>query len=245
MFELLFCGVAIFLAGLAQGCTGFGLGMIAAPSLMTLLPPAAVVPVVVSLSIINSGVVTWHGRKSLAPSLVGPLILFGLVGLPIGIHALHVADARYIRLLAGCVVSGFVTAQALGWRRPIRNQMLGLPPVALLGGFLGGSTAMAGPPIILFLSNQSVPKDAFRANIICFFWVNSIMAAAIFAWRGMYTMQVLRYAMLLLPALLAGTYAGVRLSKHVTETQFRLVVLLGAGTMGAVLIVTSVRSILF
>ncbi|MDQ1256532.1 MAG: uncharacterized protein QG656_1128, partial [Candidatus Hydrogenedentes bacterium] len=161
----LFVGFAIaFIAGMTQGCTGFGLALVAAPCMMLVLDPRIVVPSVVLLSTVNTALVAYDARRHIRLWLVVPLALGGIVGFPFGAHALTALNASTIKVFVGIFVILFATALLAGWRKPLPMKTPFLLPVGVAGGFLGGCTSMGGPPVILFLSNQDLPKDAFRGN---------------------------------------------------------------------------------
>ena len=89
MVETLLIAVfGVFAAALLRGFTGFGFGLAAVPLLSLALPPAKVVPFVVTLQVINgvsglrqaSRLCDWRAVRGLSPGLV--------LGLPIGIAVL-------------------------------------------------------------------------------------------------------------------------------------------------------------
>ena len=84
---------------------------------------------------------------------------------------------------------------------------------------------MAGPPVILFFTNQGMRKQVFRANLAAYFvFLNTITIPA-HAASGLITGEVLRYALLFLPTLVAGKVLGSFLSRKVPEALFHRVVL--------------------
>jgi len=234
--------ITLFVAGMVQGCTGFGLALVAAPCLMLAMPPTMVVPLLVLMSTVNSMVVAFDARRHIRPRLVIPLALGGVMGLPLGILALRAIDAQALKMGVGLFVAAFAGALLAGWRKPVRNRPLTLVPVGMASGFLGGSTSMGGPPAILFLANQGTPKDVFRGSIVCYFFTVNCFAIAMFASRGMITTHTLGNAALIAPGMLLGTFVGVRLSRRVSEAGFRRIVMIGLLIMGIVLFATSLAS---
>ncbi len=245
MSHALLLGALVTLAGgLIQGCTGFGLGMVLSPCLMFLLPPAAVVPTVLTISLANTFIVVMHGRRHLRLGLVGPLVATGLLGMRLGVEIVKELNPLYIKLSVGVLVILFSSAILAGWRRTVRNERLGLLGVGFLGGILGGSTSMSGPPVILFLSNQGIPRDTFRANISCFFLLNGLCGLVIFNIEGLYTLDVIKQAGVYMPALLLGSVAGVWLSQRVPELLFQRLVMIGILCVGALLVVSNLGALL-
>jgi hypothetical protein len=237
--EWLLGSVVIFSAGLIQGCTGFGLALVAVPCMLFFLPQTAVIPMVVILSGLNTVAVAIHARQHVQRAIVVPLSITGVAGIPLGTLLLtHISPVPF-KLAVGCLVSAFALTLMLGWKRPLRNQKAGLYPVGFFSGVLGGATSMSGPPVILFLANQGLAKDVFRANIITYFVVLNIAAIATFAVRGMFTVDVLRYAAAFIPMMLLGTWAGIHLAKHVPEARFARITMALVIITGLVLVITN------
>ena len=238
-------GIVVFcVAGLVQGCTGFGMALVAAPCLMLLMPPVTAVCTIVLMSTVNTFFVAMHARRHIRVRLVGPLALGGVMGIPFGIWTLQVVDPPLIKVLVGAFVMAFALLLLSGWRRPLEHPRWSLIPVGMASGLLGGSTSMGGPPVILFLANQETPKDAFRGNISCYFFTVNCFGIAMFLAKGLLEAQVALQAAVFLPAMLLGTYGGVALAKRVPEGLFRKVVMIGVALMGLVLLATNVRGAL-
>ena len=236
---------AAFMGGVVQGCAGFGLGLTVAPCLMLVVVPAVAVPTVLSLSIVNSLLVTLHARRHLHYGTLVPLVLGGLVGIPIGIQILRFVNPVTLKVVTGAFVVVVTLTMLQGWSRPLARPGRALLPLGVLSGILNASMSMGGPPIVLFLANQDTPKDQFRASLISFFFFASCYAVALQAFSGLYTSTVVTHTALFVAPLLCGTYCGVSLSRHVPEQVFRRAVLIGVGCMGCVLLVTSLRAVIF
>ncbi len=228
-------------AGFVQGCGGFGLGLTAAPTLMLVLHADGrfVTPVVLTLSICNSFIVLLDAHRHVQLRLVVPLVCGGILGAPLGIGILRVVDPAQFKFGVGVFVVLVAGVLLSGWRKAVPNAVYTLFPVGLASGILGGATAMGGPPAILFLANQRTPKDTFRASLIAFFFSVSCFTIGVFFWHGMYTAEVARTAIAFMPVMAAGTWLGVRTARHVPDAIFRTAVIIAAGLMGMMLVLTS------
>ncbi len=233
----------MFLGGLVQGCGGFGMALIAAPALMFVLEPAEVVPTVILLSLPNTLLVAYDGRKHIQPPLLAPLVIGGMVGMPFGVWALRVINADLMKVLIGSFVVLFAMTLLAGWRRPLTNMRRALFPVGVCSGFLGGSTSMGGPPVILFLANQETPKNVFRSNIVAHFCFINVVGLSMLWLNGLVTWPLVGQAAIFLPAMLVGTYCGARLSRIMPEQQFRIAVMLAAALMGATLVINNIGAL--
>lgn len=241
--ELAVGSIVFCFAGLVQGCTGFGMALVAAPCLMLTLPPTVAVPTIILLSGLNTLLVALEGRRHINPRLVGPLALGGAVGIRVGIYALEVVNPTVLKAFVGVFVFGFALVLLAGWRKPLEDPKWALIPVGLAGGFLGGSTSMGGPPVILFLASQNTPKDIFRGNIACYFFVTNCFGIGMMLMRGLITGHIVGRAAVYVPFTLLGTYLGVKLARRVPEEMFRMAVMVGLAIMGLVLFVSNIRGV--
>jgi uncharacterized membrane protein YfcA len=234
MFILAF--IAVLLASLVAGLTGFGFAIVAVPILMILMPPKVVVPVVQLLSAVLQIAILVEARKGLDLKRVWPLLLAGIAGVPLGTYLLLILDPQTLRILVGVVVIISALAMLAGWRWSVRNEKVASVPVGLAGGALGASTGIPGPPVILFFTNQEMAKQGFRANLVLYFTCVGLVAVLSLLVSGLITQEVLIRWAGLLPAVAIGMLAGVWLARRVDQERFQQI------TLG-VLILTGIAAI--
>ncbi|MGQ9668287.1 MAG: sulfite exporter TauE/SafE family protein [Anaerolineae bacterium] len=217
---------AVFLAGLTYGLTGFGFALVATPILVMLLSPRVAVPAVLLMSMANGLFLLIASWRDIQPRRILPLALAGILATPAGAYFLARGPAATLKWFIGAVIILFALAFLLGFQRPVREEGPASIPIGLLSGFLGGSTGMSGPPVILFFTNQGVEQRAFRANLVTYFMVLNLITLPLYAFHGLVTREVGMYALAALPALALGTWAGVRLTGRVNPRLFRRITLL-------------------
>lgn len=236
--------VAVLIGGIIQGCTGFGFALVVVPTLLLSMPSSVVVPTVVGINIFSSAILLAESRKKISTEILLPLLCGGLAGVAIGSYFLRSVDDRFLKLAVGVLVSGFAYALLVGWSRPLRNQKAALLPVGILSGMLQGAIAIPGPPVILFLSNQNVPKATFRATFVSYFFGLNVVTITIFAFAGFFDATVGKNVAVFVPAMVLGLFFGIRLSRVISEESFRRLTLALAIVMGCILLVTSGRDLL-
>lgn len=227
---------AVYFAGVTQGLTGFGFSLVSVPILVAILTPRTVIPVVLLLSVLLNLQLYIHVRKAADLRRIAPLVVTGIASMPVGTWLLVRLDVAVIKLVVGVVILIFSLAFLTGFRRESENERLGLSLVGLASGTLNGMISMSGPPVILFLTNQGVAKQAFRASLITYFLFLNLATVPVFLAGGLLSGQVLKYALASVPALILGAYTGNRLVHRIPEHHFRTVVLLVviiAGVMSA------------
>jgi uncharacterized membrane protein YfcA len=225
---------AVLFAGFLRGLTGFGFALIAVPVLSVLVSPKLVVPLIVIHGLAASVPLIFGARHHAQPRRIWPLIVTGSAGVPFGSYLLLVLDADALRLMIGGVAVVSAGLLMTGFKYQVKRELLAYIPVGLASGVLQGSSGLAGPPVILFFTNQGVPPLVFRANILAFFFVQGIATVAAFTVAGLFSRDAFVLSAIFAPALLVGTYSGARFASKATAGLFKAiaitVVLLGGAS---------------
>lgn len=236
--------VAVFCGGFLQGCLGFGFGMIAVPSLLMVLTASEVVPMCIGISLVLCIPLAWHARHQFRASLVIPLLVGAIVGLPVGMKTLARFDGPYLKIFAGLLLVGMSVAMFKGWSRPIKNQTLALFPIGFLSGMMQTTFSMSGPPIILFLTNQSMDKERFRANLLIYFSFIGSISITSYATQGAFTQPILEWMVIFVGSVLVGGMLGAKVASRIPQETFRKLTLTVAGVMGFVLFARNIVELL-
>jgi uncharacterized membrane protein YfcA len=97
--------------------------------------------------------------------------------------------------------------------------------VGLMSGVLSGSTGLAGIPVIVWANLRLWSKDEQRAVFQPVVVVVFMMTLAWLGGAGVITADTFRLFWIGLPAVLLGTWVGLKLYGKLNERTFRLVVL--------------------
>lgn len=235
--------LATFLGGITQGLTGFGFALVAVPIIVIFLSPKIVVPIVLMHAILINLIILLEARKWVDLKRIWPLIIAGIVGIPLGTYLLIVLDVSILKVFIGAVIIPFAMASFLGFKKQIKNEKLAFAPVGFISGVLSASTTLAGPPVILFFVNQGVEKQTFRANLVAYFTVLSLATVFAFVLGGVITKVAINYAIWFLPATILGAIIGIKLTHKVNEKLFRNIALVIV-TIAGLLSITSGLGIL-
>jgi uncharacterized membrane protein YfcA len=228
--------ISILLAGVIKGITSFGFNLIAASSLLFLLSPKVIVPIITILSVISScyllvGLFRYVQIKRILPLLIGSIL-----GIPLGVYGLVMLRPELIKVLMGTIITVFALLFASGFRIAIRNERSSFLWLGLLSGVINGSTSLGGVPIILFFINQDNDKVSFRANLTLFYTIQGIFSLFGFIKGNLLTDEVVKYALYLLIPMTVGIFSGMKLVHRVNEKMFRQIAL-------ALLIITGITAI--
>jgi hypothetical protein len=106
--------------------------------------------------------------------------------------------------------------------------------VGFFNGVIGGMTGLAGILVTVWCGLRGWPKDiqrtVFQPVAVAVFVMSALWLGA----KGAVTVETVRLFVVGLPALFAGTWAGMKLYGRLNEAGFRkvvLVLLLGSGVM--------------
>lgn len=244
MPEYFIAGSAIFcISALLQGLTGFGFSILAVPLITLFISPQTTVPIMLLYSIVINIVVLTSAHRALNLRAIGLLLVFGIIGMPIGTRLLIVLPDVWIRLGIGVLIIGFAALQLAGFRARIKHEKLITAPVGLVSGILSGSVSMSGPPIILFLTNQEVDRQSFRGNLAGYFFLLNLVTLPVYWASGLFTRQVITYTAWYAPALIVGVISGNLLSHRIKDHHFRRIILVILIAMGILALASAARSL--
>lgn len=236
--------VGVLAAAVLRGFTGFGFGLAAVPLLSLALPPAAVVPLVVSLQVVVGlgglrGAVRqcdWGSVRRLVPGQ--------LLGVPIGVVILSVLPPDPVRLLIGAMIGVSVLLLHRGTRLPRNPSRLLSGAVGLVAGIISGFASMGGPPIIVYLMAQGHSPQRLRATAIVYFFVAGGVTAIPMVARGLITMQTLLWTAACLPVLFGGSWLGTLLFRRAHPRHHRLTALATLSALAVLLVARTLWSML-
>lgn len=211
-----------------QGLSGFGFGLVAMSVLPFFMELTSAVPLIAVYSLTLTLMMGWRHRAGLDRASALPMVVGGVLGIPIGIFFLKSGNPVWVKGTLGTVLMVFALWSLRSNARvgaPIANGW-GLP-AGFLGGILGGAFNTSGPPVVIYCSLRAWPKQQTVASLQAFFNVAGIAAVTGHSLSGLLTPALLWDNMVSIPALLGGLMIGNHLHDRVDQDAFRRV-LLGA-----------------
>lgn len=228
----------VFAAAIIQGITGFGFALLAVPLLSLFINPIkSVTPMVVIFSLVTNILIIYKSRKHIELKRIYFLIIFGVIGTPLGTYLLLVIKAETLKIIVGLIIIVTAVAMAKDYKIKIKNERISFLIVGMLSGLLNGSTALSGPPVVLFLSNQGVDKDVFRANLSVYAMITNIFAIVMFMLSGVITGGIVKYSFYVLPALIIGTFIGIKIASKIGEEFFKKLTIISIIVLGFITVV--------
>jgi len=182
----------------------------------------------------------WKLRGALDWRKLLPFVIGAAVGVPVGVTILTWASPSYVRIGVGVFLIAYGLYALL--RPAIRPITAGGTAadagVGFLNGVLGGLTGLAGILVTIWSGLRGWPKEmqrtVFQPVAVAIFLMSALWIGA----KGAITADVAKLFVIGLPALLAGTWLGLKLFGRLDEAGFRKVVLVLLLVSGVALVLS-------
>jgi uncharacterized protein len=233
---LLVSSIAIFLAAIVRGFSGFGFSLLAITAISIFMPTQEVVPsiflleVAASLNLIPSiwREIDWRGLRF--------LLLGYAVGVFPGIYVLVHAPAAPLAVALGLFVIVTAAVMLSGFRLERTPGAPATTGVGLASGLLNGAFGTGGPPVVLFYFSTPAAAAVGRASIIAFFLATDTLGLIGQAYSGIVNVQIFAQFIAWVPALLIGVAIGAKGFRHMDQVKFRRAVLVILIALGAIIL---------
>jgi uncharacterized membrane protein YfcA len=215
--------LAAVVAGLVRGFAGFGTAMVYIPIASQVVSPIWALATMVVMDVIGPLPNAPRAIRDGHPRDVLRLTIGLIVAMPLGVLVLDAMAPEMFRYAVSFTALALLALLIAGYRytgeltRPIIFGTGGL------GGFLGGCTGLAGPPVIMLYMASKHPASVVRANITLYLILADVLMLILFSIWGMITLTPLILgAALIIPYMLANI-AGAALFRPELEVTYRRV----------------------
>lgn len=236
--ELIIVLVGAFLAAFGVGLAGFADALIAAAVWLHVLPPVQAVPLIMATGMVIHLLSIVHLRRHIELSLLWPFVIGGAIGVPIGTWMLSYIEPKPFRLVVGALLLAYsVFAFVRPHFKPVAGGRSADGGVGLVGGVLGGFAGLSGVVPTLWANMRGWPKDVQRGVYQPFIFLMHGMGLGWLARSSMLDQSLLTRWLWCLPAVVIGTWLGLKLYRRINEQQFRRIILVLLFLSGASLVV--------
>ena len=166
----------------------------------------------------------WYWRRNMAARKLFSLAPWMLAGMGIGAAALSLSE-QILRPMIGIIIFSMLL---LYLYRRLRAPSPAAPHPALYGAAAGFATTVAnaaGPVMNLYLLSKRLPKEEFVATGAWFFFFVNVAKLPIYGWHGLFSRPSLTFDAILIPAIVAGAYAGRYLLRVMPPRVFEILVI--------------------
>ena len=197
-------------------------------------------PVELILGYPTNAILAWKERKSIKWSICIPLSILVILGSIPGILFLKNADTGVIKLIFGFVIILIgieMLLREIQTKKYQRSKIL-LGIIGVLSGILCGLYGI-GALLGAYINRVTDDSSSFKANICVVFLVENTMRIVLYAFLGIITFDIVKQAVVLVPAMLVGLFLGMKSSKILDEKIVKRIVLVMLIVSGAALVINS------
>ena len=216
-----------FFAGLVQGATGFGSGIVLNAFWLHILEPSAAISLNIVSCLFVSALPIYKLRKTLDFSKLKSFVVFGVIGIPTGLLILTMTDPSIFKTTVGFILVIFSI-----WKfksKDILTNFKSNPTldklIGFISGILGGFAALGGILPTIWVNLQGLPKNTQRGTYEPFIFITSIAAVISFYFAGFLTLDIFYNFLKAFPALMLGSWIGIKIYALINEALFRQVIL--------------------
>ncbi|WP_392471508.1 sulfite exporter TauE/SafE family protein [Sphingobacterium cellulitidis] len=239
---VLFILIISFIASLVRSTLGFGEALIAVPFFLLFLPVDVAVPLAVMLSIVIALVVVIQDHKKIHFHSAKWLILYAILGLPLGILILTYVNETIVKTGLGLLIITY-SIYSLYFRKnktlPEDNKFL-LFICGFLSGVFGGAYGVNGPPLVVYGNLRQWSAKHFRATLQAYFLPVSLLSVLGYYSKGLITTEVNTYFLYSLITTIPAIFIGRYLNHKLKDGTFFKYVYWGLMLISVVLIVSTI-----
>jgi uncharacterized membrane protein YfcA len=228
-----------FIATLVRSTFGFGESLVAVPLFSLFIPIGVAVPLSVLMSLLVALMVVIQDHKQIHISSAKWLIIFAALGIPIGLLALVYGNEFWVKTCLGILIILYSLYMMLG-RSTFhleKDNKLWLFICGFLSGVFGGAYGLNGPPLVVYGNMRRWSAKDFRATLQGYFMPASFIGILGYVFKGLVTMEVLKYFLVSLPAVVPAVYLGRYFNHRLKDGSFFRYVYFGLLCIGIALIV--------
>lgn len=243
-FVIVVLGAA--LAGFVQGLSGSNFGLVAMAVWAWVIDPTLIGPLVVCGSLTGQVLAAGSLRREFNGKHLLPMVLGGVLGVPLGVLLLHLIDPTLFRLGVGVVLALWCPLMLMSRVLPRihRGGARADAGIGLVGGVMGGLGGLTGPAPALWATLRGWERATQRSVIQGFNLAMQAATMLAYLITGTVTREALGLFPVVIAAVLVPTLIGVRVYRRFSDRAFSRLVLMLLSISGALLILLSLPKLL-
>ena len=230
--------VIVFIATLVRSTFGFGESLIAVPLLLFFIPLETAVPLSVLISIFIAAVVVVQDRKEIHFNSAKWLLLFGIMGIPIGLLLLIYGNENLVKSILGVLIISY-SLYSLVSKNNLHlktDNKVWLFVCGFLSGILGGAYGLNGPPLVIYGNIRKWSAKHFRATLQAYFLPASVIGMFGYWYQGLWSWTVTYYFLISLPVVIPAIFIGRYFNNLLQDGSFLKYVYMALIAIGVLLL---------
>lgn len=226
------------MASLVRSVFGFGESLVAVPLLALIMPLETAVPLSVIISFVIAGVIVIQDHRKIHWSSAKYLVLYALLGLPLGLVILLYGNAIWVKGILGGILIIYALYALFSKKQYTlqSDHKLWLFFCGVFSGIFGGAYGLNGPPLVLYGDLRGWSATHFRATLQAYFLPISLLTVAGYGFKNLLTVEVLSLSLWTLPVVLPTIFLGRYFNLKLKRERFVKYVYVGLILIGLVLL---------
>ena len=208
-------------ADIVLGTVGFGMGLTAAPIMLTRIDPITVVVSLNTIGLIMYSLSLYQNRTYLEIRSTTPIAFAGVLAVPVGVFLLTILNIGLLRLS----ISFGIMIFAIGF---ILNLSYTLPKfrgLSVMIGFVVGlmlvTLGIGGPILVIFLLSRKTSNETYRANLAYYMMIVELGCIGGYIFGGLFSVDIFILIGIMIIPVLIGYSVSKSIAKRLNETTFR------------------------
>ncbi|MFZ6029435.1 MAG: sulfite exporter TauE/SafE family protein [Chloroflexota bacterium] len=216
------------LIGVAKGGLGGLMGALATPLMALVMPPQAVVGLLLPMLIFADAFALAGYWKRWNVRLVLLMLPGAVLGVTAGTYFIKSAPTALLRNVLAAIVLLFTLYKLLEARilqaLPYRSRPWHGVASGTLAGFSSALAHAGGPPVAIYLLMQKLPPLEFTATTVLFFTIVNWIKVPYYAYVGLFDFPRLVQVFWLLPVIPLGVWIGRQVVGRIDRLWFERVI---------------------
>ena len=213
----IFAAIAVTAVGIGKAGFGGGIGTLATPLMALTIPVSSAAAIMLPLLIICDAFSVWHYRTCFHKRNLALMLPGAIVGVTAGAFCFwnFIGNERALQVIVGVLSVCFVIFQ---WMQAAIFEVVQRRRTPKMEGFFMGAASgftstiahAGGPPAIIFLLPQKMPRDLFVGTTVIFFAITNLIKLIPYYYLDLLQVGQIKTIIFLAPL----SYVGVRLGLY-------------------------------
>lgn len=226
---LIIAFASFFGAAFLKGLTGLGFMSICLPLVSSFTDITVAIPLVIIPSLSSNVIIVAQARRT-GESIkrFWPLYVSAFPGLFLGVSVLHQSGNSLAKAVLGIMSIAYALYLLLNVNITVGNKyerFLNVP-VGLANGFLNGLTGTQVIPMLPYLISLQLHRDLLVGAINIGFTASTLVLLALLGGFDFLSLDIIGISLAGIIPVTLGIYLGGKLRYHISESRFRIAVLL-------------------
>lgn len=219
--EIIFCLVFVLAGAVLQGSVGFGYALVAAP-ILVLIDPRLVPGAASFASLLLNLLIFFRERKALNLKSMKWALTGSIPSAFVTAFIVAALPSRWTQIVIGGVIllAVFISLSSRLAKNPGKKSFFA---AGVLGGFMGTSASIGGPPLALVMQHSD--PNRFRATLSAYFVITGCFSLSFLALAGKFGAFEIVSGFSFMPAIILGFILSGFLVNKINQKYTRITIL--------------------